>query len=99
MSFHTKIVGVTFEGRQRIVARLRVGEEVKLVRDPYNSYDSNAIKVVNMAGQQVGFLSREIVSDLARKMDRGHRYKCTISSVTGGNLGQNYGANVLIEEL
>ena len=99
MSFHTKIVGVTFEGRQRIVGKLNVGEQLKLIRDPSNTYDSNAIKVINTIGEQAGFLSREVVSDLARLMDSGHKFRCTVSSITGGNIGQNYGANVFIEEV
>ena len=44
-SFFTKVAGVTFEGRQRIVARCSVGESLMLVRDPNESHDKGAIKV------------------------------------------------------
>src|ERR1035438_4185557 len=36
--FFTKVAGVTFEGRQQIVARCSVGERLVLVRDPNNQF-------------------------------------------------------------
>ncbi len=44
-SFHTKIVGVSFEGRQDLVAGLQLGHELTLERQPENPYDPNAIAV------------------------------------------------------
>src|SRR5689334_9444893 len=43
--FNTKIVGVTFEGRQDLVAGVRPGERLVLVREPENPKDPNAIAV------------------------------------------------------
>lgn len=42
MEFYTKVVGVSFDGRQRLIRQTRVGESLSLVRDPNNQYDRNA---------------------------------------------------------
>jgi len=45
-------------------------EEVTLVREPHNRHDRNAIQVLNISGQQVGHLSRNVVEKLAPLIDR-----------------------------
>src|SRR5271154_1894464 len=61
--FFTKVVGVTFEGRQDVVAGMRSGEVLELRRDPSNVHDANAIGVWRGA-LQLGFLKREIARRL-----------------------------------
>jgi single-stranded-DNA-specific exonuclease len=81
----TKVVGVTYEGRQAVVAQLTVGEVVSLVRDPLNQFDSNAIMVIRQNGQQIGFLNRDLAAMLSARMDRlGRLVKATISAISGG---------------
>ncbi len=55
-----KVVGVTFEGRQEVVARLHLGEQVHLRREPSNLYDSNAIRVERLNREQIGYLNRRL---------------------------------------
>ena len=96
-SFHTKVVGVTFEGRQRYVKECYVGQSLDLVRDKMNPYDSNAIAVY-AGNNQVGFISKELASKLAPQMDQGKVFSCEVSEVTGG--GQNnYGLNIKIGQI
>src|SRR5271165_3595669 len=59
-SFFTKVAGVTFEGRQRVVARCSVGERLVLVRDPGNRFDKGAIKVMRLNGEQLGFVPADV---------------------------------------
>ena len=40
-----------------------------MVREPRNPYDSNAVKVENIQGQQVGHIKRELAAALAYIMD------------------------------
>ena len=87
-SFFTKIAGVTHEGRQRVVARCSVGERLLLVRDPNNDFDPGAIKVMRLNGEQLGFIPAHVSrgddpSGLALRMDRGDKYECRISNLTG----------------
>jgi single-stranded-DNA-specific exonuclease len=92
-AFFTKIVGVSFEKRQSIVAGLREGEALELVREPENPHDPNAIQV-RFGQLQLGFLRREIAKYLAPNMDAGDRYSATVGSVTGGGADKNVGVNV-----
>jgi len=101
-SFFTKVVGVTFEGRQRIAARCSVGEGLRLVRDPTNRYDKGAIKVMRLNGEQLGFLPEHVSrggdpTGLAFRMDRADKYTCRITDLTGGGW-RNLGVNIQITE-
>ncbi|MBB1125790.1 HIRAN domain-containing protein [Thiospirillum jenense] len=84
-SIETKVVGVAYEGRQAIVALLKVGEEVQLVREPNNPYDGNAIKVVRHTGQCFGFINKSLAVELAPQFDNhGSPIKAMIIAMTGG---------------
>ncbi|HTU81728.1 MAG TPA: DEAD/DEAH box helicase, partial [Candidatus Acidoferrales bacterium] len=100
-SFHTKIVGVSFEGRQDVVAGLRVGAELQLVRQPDNPHDPNAIAVF-YGNLQVGFLHRAMAAHLAPAIDAGARYRARIEHLTGGPAAESAqarhrGVNVAME--
>jgi len=41
-SFYTKVAGVTFEGRQAVVQKVRPGQRLRLVREPANPHDPSA---------------------------------------------------------
>lgn len=96
MEFYTKVAGVTFENRQRLIRRMSVGETVSLVRDPYNPHDSNAIKVINSNGDHIGFIPKEIAVTMAGNMDSGITFSATVSNITGMNPGENMGVNLHI---
>lgn len=95
--FYTKVVGVTFEGRQRYIRRMSEGEEVVLERDPSNIYDKNAIKVINESGYQIGFIAKDLAEKMAPNMDNGVKYRAEVSAITGTNPGDNFGVNLLIK--
>jgi len=101
-SFYTKIVGVSFEGRQDILAGLRGDEELRLERQPDNPHDSNAIAVFRGA-LQIGFLRKEIAKELAPRMDRGVRYRARATAVTGGpshsDPRRSRGLNIFVERI
>jgi single-stranded-DNA-specific exonuclease len=81
--FHTKLVGVSFEGRQDTIAGLRVGTALALERQPANPYDPNAI-AVRYGELQLGFVRKEIAKHLAPLIDGGARYAARVESLTGG---------------
>ncbi len=81
----TKVVGVTFEGRQAVVARLSVGEQVWLRREPHNPHDRNAIRVERQNGRQIGYISRDIAATLAHRFDNyGKPVSAVVTALTGG---------------
>ncbi len=81
--FHTKLVGVSFEGRQDTIAGLRVDTELVLERQPANEFDPNAI-AVRYGTLQLGFVRKQIAKHLAPLIDGGARYRARIESLTGG---------------
>jgi len=95
--FFTKLAGVTFEGRQAVVARLSPGTPLRLERQPTNEYDPNACALFDPLGDQVGFLNRTLAAELAPVMDGGVEYDAEVADVTGGGDGESLGVNVLIE--
>ena len=68
----TRVVGVTFNGRQAVIARLDQGEEILLKREPSNPYDCNAICVERQNGQQIGYINRHLAATLAPFFDVHH---------------------------
>jgi hypothetical protein len=99
-AFRTKVAGVSFKGRQRIVAKCSEGELLRLVRDPTDRYDNGAIKVERLNGEQLGFIPAHVSrsgnpSGLSFRMDQGEKYECRIASLTGGP-GRWLGVNIEI---
>jgi single-stranded-DNA-specific exonuclease len=92
----TRVVGVTFENRQAVVALLTEREQVFLIREPDNPFDPNAIKVIRWDHQQVGYVNRELAKVLAPRMDRyGEFIKANVSYLTGGDFpGSSLGVTI-----
>jgi single-stranded-DNA-specific exonuclease len=95
-SFHTKLAGVSFEGRQDVVAKLQPDTPLRLVRQPDNEFDPNAIAVLAPTGEQVGFLNRRLASVLSPALDAGARWDVSVTGVTGGDDAGSRGVNVLV---
>lgn len=95
-NFHTKLAGVTFEGRQEIVGRVDAGMPLRLERQPDNPFDPNAIALFEPRGEQIGFLNRRLAGALAPALDAGVVYDVVVTEVTGGEEGRSLGVNVLV---
>ncbi|HET6497964.1 MAG TPA: single-stranded-DNA-specific exonuclease RecJ [Coriobacteriia bacterium] len=95
-SFHTKLAGVTFEGRQEVVARLTSGTPLRVVREPENPHDPSAIALHDAHGSRVGYFNRRLSGVLAAVLDAGVEYDVEVSDVTGGDGGRALGVNVLV---
>lgn len=101
-SFHTKLAGVTFEGRQEAVARLSEGTALRVVCQPDNPFDPNAVALFDATGDQVGFFNRALAAALAPEMDAGAVYEVSVTDVTGREArdegaARSLGVNVLVE--
>lgn len=62
-TIHAKIVGIRFYSGQATA-----GEYVAIRREASNPYDSNAIRVDNVMGAQIGHIPRFLASKLASYM-------------------------------
>ena len=92
--FNTKIVGVTFEGRQDLIAGLTPGAELELVRQPENAFDPNAV-AVHFGRLQLGFVRRPIAARIAPNIDAGERYRAEVRHITGGGT-RSAGVNIWV---
>ena len=89
---HTKLVGVTYPNsdgtsRQQILKRMRREEceyeAVYLEPEPDNPYDKNAVKVLNIKGEQIGYLSSDLAKDITERISEGEEFFAVITSFTG----------------
>ena len=96
-SFHTKLAGVTFEGRQDAVADLEPGKPLRLERQPGNPHDPNACALFEPDGRHIGFFNRRLAAVLAPLLDDGLDLDVTVTDITGGEEGRSLGVNVLVE--
>lgn len=94
--FYMKVVGVTFDGRQRIIARLQPNQELMFVPEPSKPYDNHAVKICTLSGEQIGYVAKEhnyqIFCNLINKIGSYTVY----ANKTGGAIGSNYGCNIRV---
>lgn len=83
---NTKVAGVTYEGRQALIAQISTSDPCRLEPEPENKFDANAIAVKvahNGAIWQIGYLPKELASQVAPYLD-GENLICFIEEITGG---------------
>ncbi len=95
---YSKIVGVTYENRQSIVRKCYSGQPLRLEREKNNKYDKNAVAVYNGSDQMLGYLKRELAASIAKDLDDGKKYNCSVKEVTGGS-GYTYGLNIMLSRI
>ena len=68
-NIYIKVVGIQYEGRLEVVAKLKMGEQVLLRREPTNPHDYNAILVERQSGEQIGYVKCSEAAHLADMFD------------------------------
>ena len=97
-SFFTKLAGVSFDGRQGIINKLKKDTALSLKREAENEHDPNAIRILTKNNDDLGFLNKRLAKKLAPLMDAGEQFDCRVSDVTGGDSEKNYGVNVVVSK-
>lgn len=101
-----RVVGVTFEGRQGVLARIKKSTPVRLERDRRNEYDFYAVRVmVQLDGGwlQAGFAPRQMSKLLSKSLDGGANLFAAVHRLTGGDRCEftdetyNYGLEITID--
>ncbi|MCM3364885.1 HIRAN domain-containing protein [Niallia sp. MER TA 168] len=95
IKFSTNLAGVTYDGRQKIIAQTSQFEKISLRRDKNNRHDRNAVGVYNANGRSLGWLPKGFAAIIAPEMDKGIEFYSEIIKIVGGN-GYNYGIQVRI---
>lgn len=96
-SFYTKIVGVSYENRQSMLASLGEKSRLELKREPDNPVDFYAIQVVS-GNQVLGYLKKGLAKHLAPLIDNGSLYAISEWQKTGGE-EKNFGINLRLERI
>ena len=66
---------------KKIIQKLHEGQEVKLVPEPENQYDSHAMRAETVGGQKLGYVPRELNLEVLQIQDQGVIESCKISQV------------------
>lgn len=92
------VAGVTFEGRQALIRKLRVNDMLELVQELDNPHDQNAIKIVTKEGEQAGYVPRDLAADLSWvfKASRFTRPAKVLEVVGDESKGQSLGLIIQI---
>jgi len=101
ISHYSKVVGVTFEARQKLLRKLisysKTQIVIKLQRQPNNRFDASAIAVVAKVKERgeclIGYINSRLASTLAPAMDAGSQIIVNRFDVTGGG-DKLYGCNI-----
>jgi single-stranded-DNA-specific exonuclease len=97
--FFTKVAGVTFTDRQKIIRGIQAGDAVYLQRELDNPFDSNAIAVYYQ-DSSIGYLQKRLAKYLATAMDHGTKYEAYVTQVTGGEKEKDIlGVNLCIRKM
>lgn len=97
--FYSKVVGVTFRNRsgpsrQKLIDELRRKDELWLEREPRNRKDKNAVAVLNLSGERIGYISTSIAAQMGPSIDSGDNWLCFVAAVTG--TGEVSGVNIAL---
>lgn len=72
------LAGYQYHAGTEVWDQLKVGETLKLVREPDNPHDRNAVRV-EWQGQQLGYLPRAENQAIAAELDRGSKVEARIA--------------------
>tara|TARA_B100001245_G_C22891943_1_gene429724 strand:- start:637 stop:1740 length:1104 start_codon:yes stop_codon:yes gene_type:complete len=103
-SYYSKVVGVTFEGRQDVIGLMDGSEQLRFRREPENEYDKNAVAVdalvTHVAPEPewltIGYIAKDKNKELAEVLTDGKYASIKVSDITGGG-DKSFGVNVHIE--
>lgn len=97
--YNSKLVGVTFEGRQAVISLLKGDEQLSCRREPENEYDKNAVAVDVLAGGEwlpIGYIAKDKNLEIAKSLDAGVPVEIKLASITGGD-GKSFGINIELQ--
>ena len=98
---YTNVAGVTFKNddvsRQDILKEIKSGDKaIRLIREMDNKNDENAIIVYSKYGM-IGYIKEDLAPYISSILDAGGIVSATVSEITGGTDGKNYGCNLFIQ--
>jgi hypothetical protein len=87
----TYVAGVRYKNedtqteRQAIIKKTKVGEKIMLLPDELNKFDKDAIKVVRLNGEQIGFLNTDLAIEIKARLLQRLRVDAIIKEINDDN--------------
>jgi len=97
--YNSKLVGVTFEGRQAVISTLKGNEPLRVRREAENEYDPNAVAVDVQVGEEylpIGYIAKDKNLEIAKSLDADVPVQIKLASLTGGS-GKSFGVNIELQ--
>ena len=100
-----RVAGVSHQNddgshRQEILSRCKLGELLRLQRQPHHRHDKNAVQVLRQNGEMLGFIPKNEARLMAPEMDNGRRYVAVLTTLDGGHGSKRLrGAGILIAKV
>lgn len=94
----TKVIGLGTEKSKSDIEKLEEGDIVKLLREPNNIYDKDAIAVYNIYNEKIGYIARDDEKELAEFMNGETEHEASVTRKNDGN-GLSYGANIQVTKV
>lgn len=91
-----RIVGVSFEGRQSILARLHREQGLAFIKEPSNPYDPNAVAVSTLNGTSIGYIPRDNTSRFVQDLCFGLVYSVGLTYSEDPTKERNYGLKAAV---
>lgn len=79
--FETPVADYRFHEGPRIESSLRIGEALRLVREPSNTYDAGAVAIHRTSGEKLGYVPWHLNSIPGRLIDGGVPLAARISAI------------------
>lgn len=99
LTYHSKLVGVTFEGRQDVIKVLSGKEPLRVRREADNKNDPRAVAVDVMFGEDwapIGYIAKDKNTDISNALDAGESVYIANGGITGGG-SKSFGVNIKLE--
>ena len=96
--YKTKLVGVSFNNRQKNIKDLKPGFRLFFIHEKDNIYDANSILVYADPEMKIelGHLRRELAAEFVKRIAEGVRHEIFVDQVTGGEDKKSFGVNVRV---
>ena len=75
------VVGINYENRKENVDKLRINDNVYLVREKENQYDKNAISVVDKENRKLGYVEKERAKEIAPTLDKDRKNEVIVIGI------------------
>jgi hypothetical protein len=85
---HAPLAGFVYYDGQAVWERMKRGDRLKVVREPENPHDGNAVRV-EWQGRMLGYVPRRDNADLARQMDHGAQPDARITELSRAANGRH----------